>query len=229
MASTAHIIRRRRNRKARRAAAQTRQRNWLYLLLTLLFLGVGLPLSIVLGTTAVVYAQETATLPQPGDTLDLSAMAGATELYDRSGQTLLYTVQDPLGDNRTWLRLDDLPPYVAQATLLVEDPDFYTARFDPLRMVTRLWRNLLAGPIEPERSITGRLVRNAIATPPEVARISDRTREIALVAALQSRYTSQQLLEWHLNTNDYGGEAYGIEAAAQVYLGKSARALTLDE
>lgn len=37
------------------------------------------------------------------------------------------------------------------------------------------------------------------------------------------------MLEWHLNTNYYGSEAYGIEAAAQVYLGKSARDLTLDE
>jgi membrane peptidoglycan carboxypeptidase len=49
------------------------------------------------------------------------------------------------------------------------------------------------------------------------------------VAEINRRYSPESVLEWHLNTNYYGSEAYGIEAAAQVYLGKSARELTLDE
>ena len=56
-----------------------------------------------------------------------------------------------------------------------------------------------------------------------------RAREIALVAEINRRYTPRQILEWHLNTNYYGNEAYGIEAAAQIYLNKRAVDLTLDE
>lgn len=230
MASATRIIRRRHLRQQRRAEQDFRNRLWTYFILGIFGLLVVLPLSLFFGTAAVVYAQEAATLPRPGSTLDFSAVAGPTRLYDRTGRTLIYAVQDPLGDKRTWLRLDELPPYVLQATLLVEDEDFYTGTsFDAMRTVTRLWRNFLNGPIEPESSITGRLVRNAIAPPPEFVRVEDRTREIALIAEVNRLYSLDEILEWHLNTNYYGNEAYGIEAAAQVYLGKAARDLTLDE
>ncbi|MBC8171719.1 MAG: transglycosylase domain-containing protein, partial [Anaerolineae bacterium] len=230
MASATRIIWRRHNRQERRAELDFRNRLWTYFMLGLFGLLVVLPLTLFFGTAAVVYAQEAATLPAPGNTLDFSAVTGPTRLYDRSGQTLIYAVQDPLGDQRTWQRLEELPPELIQATLLVEDEDFYTVtRFDAMRTATRLWRNFLNGPIEPDGSITGRLVRNAIAPPPDFVRVEDRTRETALVAEVNRIYTPDQILEWHLNTNYYGNEAYGIEAAAQVYLGKAARDLTLDE
>ena len=56
-----------------------------------------------------------------------------------------------------------------------------------------------------------------------------RAHEIALIAEINRRYTPRQILEWHLNTDYYGNEAYGIEAAAQIYLNKRAVDLTLDE
>ncbi len=49
-----------------------------------------------------------------------------------------------------------------------------------------------------------------------------RAHEIALIAEINRRYTPRQVLEWHLNTDYYGNEAYGIEAAAQIYLNKRA-------
>ncbi|MBK8138218.1 MAG: transglycosylase domain-containing protein [Chloroflexi bacterium] len=96
-------------------------------------------------------------------------------------------------------------------------------RFELTGTLVRLWRNIMDGPIEADSSLTARLVRNVIAPQPEQATADDRGREIALVAEINRRYSPAEVLEWHLNTNYYGSEAYGIEAAAQVYLGKSAR------
>jgi membrane peptidoglycan carboxypeptidase len=101
--------------------------------------------------------------------------------------------------------------------------------------VVDLWRNTLIGTLPPDATISGRLVRGVIAPLSDSSEaassgLSDtRGREIALVAEINRRYTPRQILEWHLNTNYYGNEAYGIEAAAQVYLNKRAVDLTLDE
>ncbi len=226
MASVAHVIRRRRARLARRRALQSRSRGWLAILLVSVILLVVVPAGVAFGGAAVLYWGAVGALPEPQDTLYLDPIIGPTQLYDRTGQTLIYSVEDPLGDERAWLSLADLPPYVAQATLIVEDPDFMTAaRFDAFQAFSKLWRNVLGGPLPPDPSLTGRLVRNTLLASNEL----DRTREIALVAEINRRYSAEQILEWHLNANYYGHEAYGIEAAARVYLGKRAADLTLDE
>jgi membrane carboxypeptidase/penicillin-binding protein len=226
MSSVAHVIRRRRVRQARRHARQSRNRTWLAILVAAIVLLVVVPGGVVFGGAAMLYWGAVGTLPEPQDTLYLDPIIGPTELYDRTGQTLVFSVEDPLGDERAWLSLAELPPYIGQATLIVEDPDFLSAtRFDAFQALSRLWRNILSGPLPPDPSLTGRLVRNALLG----SQATDRTREIALVAEINRRYSPEQVLEWHLNTNYYGHEAYGIEAAAQVYLGKRAADLTLDE
>jgi membrane peptidoglycan carboxypeptidase len=191
---------------------------------------VVLPMSVMLATTGFLYARATQEMPTPASSLLGSAAAGVTQLYDRTGTTLLYAVQDPLGDRRREVTLATLPPYVIAATLQNEDPDFLdSAGFNPITLFIRMWSHIIFDPLAPDPSLSGRLVRNVIL--PQTARVSndDRLREITLVAELNRRYTPQELLQWHLNTNYYGNEAYGIEAAAQIYLGKSAVDLTLDE
>ncbi len=228
MTSSAHIIRRRRARKARHSAAQTRSRLWWGFIGFLLLVGVVIPVGVTVGGAALVYLNATRNVPTPQDSLTRTPAAGVTELYDRSGQTLL--LQDQSGQARAWATLNDLPAYALQATLLAEDPHFLNeARFNPLNTFSLLWQNMLFGPLTQDRTLTGRLVRNVIAPLPEVPTSDDIGREIALVADLERRYTPEDLLEWHLNTNDYGNQAYGIEAAAQIYLGKPAADLTLDE
>lgn len=230
MTSATQLIRRRRARKARRSAVRSRTRMWTNLGIVALLLVIGVPLASFFGVAAYVYTQAIRGMPTPAQTTFISAAIGPTRLYDRTGNTLLYTVQDPLGDDRQWVSLADLPPYVADATLLVEDPDYLqTGGFDLTGALGRLWRNILFGPIEADATLAGRLVRNVMLPQRETVTAGRRNREIALVAEVNRLYTPSEVLEWHLNTNYYGGEAYGIEAAAQVYLGKSARDLTLAE
>ena len=107
-----------------------------------------------------MYTQAVAGMPAPLDTIYLDPIVGPTQLYDRSGQTLLFSVQDPLGDERSWVSLDSLPPYVVNATLLMEDPDFLTRNRPGLpSALVRLWQNALNGPLPIDPTLTGRLVR----------------------------------------------------------------------
>lgn len=189
------------------------------------------PAGIVLRQLVTAYARALDVLPStPQHTLDRAPVIGATQIYDSRGETLLFSVQDPLGDQRAWIPLKDLPELVGAATLLWEDPDFLeTTGFDLIRTLRRLLSNLDRGPLEEDTSLTGRLVRNVLLPSPDFVTLQHHATEIALVAEINRRYSPEAVLEWHLNTNYYGNEAYGIEAAARVYLGKSARDLTLDE
>ena len=191
---------------------------------------VVLPASILLGGAAIMYSRATENLPDPQATIYLDPIVGPTELYDRSGAALLFSVQDPLGDQRQWIPLESLPPYLVDATLLMEDPNFLTRpQAGLVQGMAKLWQNYVDGPLPIDPTLTGRLVRNAIAPPGETPGPVEREREIALVTEVNRRHSPETILEWHLNTNFYGNEAYGIEAAAQVYLGKSAVDLSLDE
>lgn len=230
MATISQVVRRHRKRIERKRAQDARRQTWTYVLVGLFGLFIALPLLAMMGTTIFFYSRAVQDLPTPADTFARESRSGITELYDRSGSTLLYQVRDPLGDQRTVISLDSLPPYVLAATLQTEDPDFLTAtRFNPLVLFLRMWDHILFEALPPDPSLTGRLVRNVIL--PQTERVSndDRLRELILVAEINRRYAPLEILEWHLNTNYYGNEAYGIEAAAQIYLGKSAVSLTLDE
>lgn len=228
MSTAANIVRRRRTRRERKQVKQNRNRTWTYIVLVLLGVLVVIPSGVTLGATLVIYASAVKDLPKPEQSLALSPALGTTKVYDRTGQTLL--LEDQSGQERQWITLDQLPSPVLQATLLAEDPKFLNAgRFDPLGTMTRIWQNMLFGPLPVDTTLTGRLVRNVIAPISDTPSVDDVGREIALVAEIERRYTPQQILEWHLNTDDYGNQAYGIEAAAQTYLGKHAVDLTLDE
>ena len=230
MSTATRILHRRRQRAAQQQAAQSRARLWTAIILVAVLVLVVLPTTVLAGGAAIMYGRATQDLPDPQATIYLDPIVGPTELYDHNGDTLIFSVQDPLGDQRQWTPLESLPSYLIDATLLMEDPGFLTRPRPGMGQgLARLWQNFVEGPLPIDPTLTGRLVRNAIAPPGEIPALVDREREIALVTEINRRYTPETILEWHLNTNFYGNEAYGIEAAAQVYLGKSAVNLTLDE
>lgn len=227
------IIQRRRSRVARKHVQAGRKRFWLGLFIVLFLVLFILPIGAVVGSAVMTYTDVTSDLPTPQDSLAAFTSDNVTRFYDREGITLLYSLQDPLGEDRAWVELETLSPYVQSLTLLMEDPDFLqSTRFNAFNTLTQLWGNWLVETAAPDLSITGRLVRNVISPPPLQGAFSEndtRTREIALAAEINRRYTPADVLEWHLNTEYYGNEAYGIEAAARIYLGKRAVDLTLAE
>jgi len=230
MASVAHIIRRRRTRKTRWRTAQAQNRRWLAVVTVIVLLVAVIPAGVTLGGAAWLYLDAVKNLPTPEQSMALGPAVGPTQLYDRSGATLLFTAQALSSEAENWVTLDSLPPYVLQATLLMEDPAFLdSTAFDPLSTFSKMWRNILLGPLAQDSTLTGRLARNVVAPLPDNPSVDDIAREIALVAEIERRYSPEQILEWHLNTNYYGSQAYGIGAAAQIYFGKRAQDLTLDE
>ncbi|HRF97448.1 MAG TPA: transglycosylase domain-containing protein, partial [Aggregatilineales bacterium] len=212
MTNIVQIIKKRKSRKLYKQKHQFRDQMGLVILLFITLFGLLLPLSVVIGAVGITYSQAVQLLPDSPIAAPLEPILGETRLYDASEQTLLLTLSDPIGDNNGWMALEDMPETVWRATLLWEDPNFLSdTGFNPFSLIENFWRNRLTGPLEENSTIVGRLVRNILLSPQTDA-IEGRALEMAMIAELHRRYTPEQLLEWHINTNYYGNEAYGIEA-----------------
>ena len=155
-----------------------------------------------------------------------------TQIYDRTGQHLLYEVIDPRGGDRQYVTYAQIPPAVISATIALEDKSFFTnPGYDLVGISRALISNLRGEPIQGGSSITQQLVKNTlIPIEQRSVRSYDRkAREILLAAEITRQYSKEQILEWYLNTNFYGNLAYGIDAAALVYFDKHAPDLSLAE
>lgn len=227
------IVHRRRRRRQRQAVTAPRVlRQAVALLAGLLVLGVILFL-LTSGAFVVMYNHYARELPPAEDISAAEEEAFLTTvLYDRTGQNVIYEVIDPAGGDRRWSSIDDIPDYFLDATVAIEDASFYeNPGFDLRGMLRALWNNLTGGQLQGGSTITQQLVRNVLMDPDERVEISTdrKIREVILATEISRLYSKDQILEWYINTNFYGGLAYGIEAAAQQYFGKPARDLTLAE
>jgi membrane peptidoglycan carboxypeptidase len=182
---------------------------------------------------AGVYAHYAGQLPPAERITAAEEEAFLTSMfYDRSGGTVLYEVMDPTGGDRRWVGVGQIPQYFLDATVAIEDASFYAnPGFDLRGMARALWSNLTGGQFQGGSTITQQLVRNVLLDEAERRAISyDRkVKEVILATEISRLYSKEQILEWYVNTNFYGGWAYGIEAAAQQYFSKPARDLTLAE
>lgn len=152
--------------------------------------------------------------------------AQSTHLYDRNGK-LLYEIYRDV--NRTPIKVSELPPYVAEATIAIEDKNFYKHKgisfFGGILRAARdtiRYKDLQGG-----STITQQLVKSALLSPERT--LERKAKEIVLAIWTEQIYSKDQILEMYLNQVPYGGASYGIEEAAKVYYGKEAKYLTLDE
>jgi 1A family penicillin-binding protein len=166
-----------------------------------------------------------AKLPGPSPKLFLT-----TRVYDRNG-ILLGEFWDE--GRRYWVPLDQIAPALRAATIATEDKTFYTnPGVDWAAIVRAVLQNTAEGEVVSGAStITQQLARNIAFTYEErVSRSLDRKmREAALAQELTDRFSKDEILEMYLNVVYYGHLAYGAEAAARTYFGKSAAELTLAE
>lgn len=190
-----------------------------------------------IGAAAAVYTSLTQNLPDPSQ-IEAEFTQGAdeffetTKIYDRTGKVLLYEVIDPSAGDRQWVHIDEIPTICQNATIAIEDKTFRTnAGFDPLGIARAFVSNLRGSAVQGGSSITQQVVKNSLIDPEEryVQSYERKIKEVILAVEISRRYSKDQILEWYLNTNNYANLAYGVEAAAQVYFGKSARDLNLAE
>ncbi len=231
MPSVAHIIRRRHNRKRRRQQQGRRSAIWIFVIICIPSMLASAPLLAALGLSVWLYGTAASIMPATEDTIFPAAVTGVTQFFDRSGQRLLHSAEDPLGDNRRWLKIEDLPAGVIDATLLAEESAFPSEgmSFDFLSTLMQLWRYIFDLPLESDRSIAGELVRDTMLPLTHASGLDRDLLEIVLTAESKRTLSPQDLLEWRVNSRYYGHGAYGIDAAAQIYLDKSAESLSLLE
>src|SRR6185436_2111011 len=125
--------------------------------------------------------------------------------------------------------LKDVAPVMIQATLAIEDANFYTHRgFDPRGLLRAAINNFRSSDIVGGGStITQQLVKRTFLTD-ETSYIR-KLKELVLAVQVESVYSKDQVLEMYLNQVYYGNQAYGIEAAALSYFGKHAKDVSLAE
>jgi len=182
----------------------------------------GLVLFVLL--VIVAFAVFTKDLPSPNK-LTAKDPSLSTQIFDRNGEKLY----DIYGEqNRALVKLDQLPKYVKDATIAIEDKDFYKHKgFAPKGMLRAIFEILFRGRLQGGSTITQQVVKNTLLTPERT--ITRKIREFILAIQVERRYTKDEILQIYLNEVPYGGTAWGIEAAAQSYFGKKAIDLTLTE
>lgn len=178
------------------------------------------------------YYEIASALPDVADLRDRASKFETTRILDRNGQTL-YEILDPNAGRRTYIPLKDISPNLVAATIATEDKSFYShPGFDLFGIIRALWVNYQTGGQGGGAStITQQLARALLLSPEErIERTYTRkTREIILAAEITRRYSKDEILELYLNEIYYGNLAYGIEAAAETYFGKTAKDLTVGE
>jgi penicillin-binding protein 1A len=127
------------------------------------------------------------------------------------------------------VHLNELPPYLPKAFIAIEDRRFYShAGIDPIGIARAISRDVLGrGGVEGGSTLTQQLAKNLFLT--QERTLSRKIQEAILALWLERRYSKDQILELYLNRVYFGSGAYGVEAAAQKYFGKSAKFVTLSE
>jgi penicillin-binding protein 1A len=126
--------------------------------------------------------------------------------------------------------LNELPRYLPQAFIAIEDHRFYSHfGIDPVGIARALLRNIVraGGGVQGGSTLTQQLAKNLFLTQERTA--SRKIQEAILSLWLERKFTKDQILELYLNRVYFGSGAYGVEGAAQKYFGKSAREVTIGE
>jgi len=141
---------------------------------------------------------------------------GGVEIYDRTGSVLLYK----LGLRRSWVNFEDIPQKIIQATLVIEDLDFYKHKgISPKGILRSLYLNLKTGGLEYGGStITQQLARNLFLSKEKT--LSRKIKEIILALQIERKYSKNEILTYYLNSIYYGEGNIGIKAAANYYFDK---------
>jgi membrane peptidoglycan carboxypeptidase len=189
---------------------------------------IGLALAISLLALAAAYASLTRDLPSLEQIPQVwfnpqnGLLLLPTQIYDRSGQVLLYSLENS-GILRRYLPLDAYNPEglsqaLVQVTVFTLDPTFWQNPGFDLRSL---------GSPDPA-TIAERLVDELLLAD-EPAGLRRALRRQLLAGQLVAKYGRTKVLEWYLNSAYFGHLAYGAEAAAQLYLGKPASQINLAE
>ncbi len=158
--------------------------------------------------------------------LPVASVPQTSEIYDIHGDVIDTMYR---GQNRQLVSLDQISPYLVQATLSIEDHRFYEHPGIDMRGLARAVMVDIShmAKIQGASTITQQLARNLYLT--HERSWSRKIKEALYTIQLEMQYSKDQILQKYLNEIYYGHAAYGIQAASKMYFGKDAKDLTLAE
>ncbi len=183
---------------------------------------IGLVGAVVI--TFILFLWYSKDLPTPGK-LTNAQQSQSTRIFDRKG-TQLYSVYKD--QNRIYVKLLDIPKPLQQATIAIEDREFYKNQGFSITGYLRAFRNIvLFRNLSGGSTITQQLVKNVLLSSERT--LPRKIKELILAVQVDKKYSKDEILEMYLNDVPYGGTAVGVEAAAELYFGKSAKDIDLAE
>lgn len=171
----------------------------------------------------VLFAWFSRDLPKPGQVVRRSGFS--TKIYDRNGQLL----NDLYGDERrNPITIDQVPQHLKDAVVAIEDKEFYNHQgFDYLTVFRIPYNIVFRQRVVGGSTLTQQLVKNALLT--NERSLTRKFKEFVLALQIERTFTKDQILEMYLNEAPYGGTAWGVGTAVEVYFNKPLSDVTLAE
>ena len=162
-------------------------------------------------------------LPSPDEVVRREGFS--TKILDRNGE-VLYDIF--LDQRRTSVPLDEVPLYMRQATIAIEDKNFYKHQgFDPTGYVRAVYNIIINRRLQGGSTLTQQLVKNVLLSPERT--VFRKVKEFILAIQIERKYSKDEILQMYLNEAPYGGTAWGVGSSAEIYFGKKVKDLTLTE
>ena len=178
----------------------------------------------ILGLTWMTYSYVFVDLPDPMD-LTKKQPVMTTRILDRNGNLLYRIYQD---ENRTAVPLSEISQHMINATIAIEDKNFYQHHGFSLKGIFRAFvTNAQGEQTQGGSTITQQLVKNRLLDSEKTLR--RKIRELILAILVEGTYSKEEILQMYLNQVPYGGSTYGVEEAAWRIFNKSAKELSLNE
>jgi 1A family penicillin-binding protein len=189
-------------------------------------IGVGVLMLVIAGGIFLWVA----TLEIPDlSTFEERRILQSTKIFDRTGEVLLYDLHQDV--RRTIIPFEEISYHIKNATVAIEDDQFYEHRGVDVRAIIRAaLSNLSQGDLlggQGGSTITQQVIKNSVLE--QEKRLTRKIKEAILAIRLEQVLTKDQILEHYLNESPYGGTIYGVEEASQAFFGKSASEVTLPE
>ncbi len=188
-------------------------------------LWISIPLLLIMiSLIGAIYFFILKDLPLPTK-LSSSSAPQSTQIFDRD-QKLLYTIY--AARNQNFVPLSQIPKHMQEATIAIEDKDFYKhGGFSLIGIGRAVVSIVFFQGVQGGSTITQQVVKNTLLSPERT--LTRKIKEFILSIQVERKYTKDEILQIYLNEVPYGGTAWGIEAASQTYFRKNAKDLTLTE
>lgn len=200
-------------------------------LMALKILGVSVLLAVLSMGALFAYFRKDLDAIRPGE-LAKRVQTTVSRYVDRNGETLW----EDKGTENYKITVDgkEIAPLMKQATIAIEDKDFYKhGGISPTGLFRAFINNANGGSVQGGSTLTQQLVKQVFFADEAAKRgldgIPRKVKEIILAIEVERMYNKEQILDLYLNESPYGGRRNGVESGARTYFGKSSKDLTLAE